>query len=187
MGFKRVRIEQPKDGQNKICTRCREQKPLGDFPKNGDQRRSQCYPCDRERQKNHRIANPERKRKYRLSRDYNWTQEEFLAQLAAQENRCAVCRTNDPGEKGWSIDHDHACCPKNAISCGKCIRGVVCIGCNNGMGCFKDNSDFLRKAADYLDAYRTKQAASLPWDEEDEELLAASMRDMAGDLALTGD
>lgn len=30
------------------------------------------------------------------------------------------------------VDHDHACCPTER-SCGSCIRGVICRGCNNAM------------------------------------------------------
>lgn len=31
------------------------------------------------------------------------------------------------------IDHDHRCCPGD-VSCGKCVRGIVCSRCNTGIG-----------------------------------------------------
>lgn len=39
---------------------------------------------------------------------------------------CEICRqvTNRP-----HMDHDHSCCP-GAYSCGRCLRGVLCGGCN---------------------------------------------------------
>ena len=38
---------------------------------------------------------------------------------------------------GWPcIDHDHSCCPESR-SCGQCIRGVICSGCNTMLGCIE--------------------------------------------------
>jgi len=33
------------------------------------------------------------------------------------------------------VDHDHACCP-GAVSCGRCVRGFICAGCNQDAGSF---------------------------------------------------
>jgi len=48
-----------------------------------------------------------------------------------------------------SIDHDHACCP-GAKSCGDCVRGALCTGCNVGLGAFRDSVDKLALAVKYL-------------------------------------
>lgn len=72
--------------------------------------------------------------------------------LAAQDNKCAICgRELTPWESGpdgrsgknTHVDHDH--------KTGK-IRGVLCINCNMGLGCFKDDTKLLRRAFEYLDA-----------------------------------
>ena len=38
------------------------------------------------------------------------------------------------GSQGFNIDHDHNCCGKGGLSCGKCIRGMLCTSCNTGLG-----------------------------------------------------
>jgi hypothetical protein len=47
------------------------------------------------------------------------------------------------------IDHDHACCP-GENSCGQCVRALLCIYCNTGIGYFKDEPERLEQAAAYL-------------------------------------
>ena len=70
-------------------------------------------------------------------------------QLAAMLGRCAICGTTEPGTKGWQVDHDHACCP-GVGSCGNCVRGVLCVECNMGIGRFHDDPARLLAAIDYL-------------------------------------
>lgn len=48
------------------------------------------------------------------------------------------------------IDHDHACCP-GAVSCGGCIRGLLCRAHNSAIGLFRDDRSHLRAAAEYLE------------------------------------
>jgi hypothetical protein len=68
--------------------------------------------------------------------------EQALAALCEHDGLCALCGTNNPGtKKGWAVDHCHAT--------GK-VRGILCIGCNTGLGGFKDDPNLLRKAAEYL-------------------------------------
>jgi hypothetical protein len=76
---------------------------------------------------------------------YGLSAGDYEAMLAAQDGRCAICRTNEwPGRHNKPhVDHDHAT--------GK-VRGILCTKCNNGLGNFADDPARLRAAADYLAA-----------------------------------
>lgn len=74
---------------------------------------------------------------------------DFDAMLQRQGGRCAVCGTTDPGSTFWAVDHDHACCPSRK-TCGKCVRGILCRSCNQGLGNFADDVDRLTSAVAYL-------------------------------------
>ena len=49
------------------------------------------------------------------------------------------------------VDHDHSCCP-GSKTCGKCLRGLACQKCNQGIGQFGDDPDRMRRVADNLEA-----------------------------------
>lgn len=69
------------------------------------------------------------------------------------DNPCEICGDK---EGGIHVDHDHSCCP-GARSCGKCVRGGLCGGCNMALGAFRDSPEILRKAADYVARKRGKE------------------------------
>jgi hypothetical protein len=48
-----------------------------------------------------------------------------------------------------AVDHDHNCCPSKK-TCGKCIRGLLCMDCNRGLGYFRDDTARLDRAISYL-------------------------------------
>lgn len=80
-----------------------------------------------------------------LKSRYGITMEDYYQMLAHQENRCAIC--NIEATKTLDVDHCH--------ETGK-VRGLLCNNCNRGIGHLKDNSEMLRKAADYIDNNCTK-------------------------------
>ena len=67
---------------------------------------------------------------------------------------CAIC-----GRFGeMCIDHDHTCCPGKR-SCGRCIRGVLCMPHNRMLGQLKDDLALLIAAAAYLEAWAARSAS----------------------------
>lgn len=59
---------------------------------------------------------------------YGITEEQYDNLIAEQDNACAVCRTEFTDSVRASVDHDHNCCA-GTKSCGKCIRGLLCLHC----------------------------------------------------------
>jgi len=103
-----------------------------------------------------RRAEYERNRDHYVERNYRAshgiTLADYKEMLAAQDGRCAICGTDQPGGKHgkrFHIDHDHSCCPKGK-SCEKCRRALLCANCNVGLGALGDDPDRLVAAASYL-------------------------------------
>lgn len=89
--------------------------------------------------------------KYRLSL------EAYKAMLAAQGGACAICKVDAPTDirtNRFHVDHDHACCPSSQKTCGKCVRALLCHGCNTALGNFKDDPVRLRAALSYLTSHK---------------------------------
>lgn len=79
------------------------------------------------------------------AKKFGVTPEQFEAMLAAQDFKCAVCGTNDPGmNRDWCVDHNHT---------SGDVRGLLCNGCNKGLGHFKENIEALHGAISYLRKY----------------------------------
>lgn len=127
----------------KRCGSCREVQPAEQFARANrsfDGLQGYCRTC---------VA---RKRFERASRGkaHGMTEDQWRDMLLSQEMSCAICQLRFAGLTEIGVDHDHACCagPK---SCGQCVRGLLCRGCNSTLGHAKDNPATLRAAADYLE------------------------------------
>jgi hypothetical protein len=93
-------------------------------------------------------------RKYRIA-SYGLTQEDFDLLLKIQDYACAMCR--EPFGEGQLIhvDHDHGCCQAKTRSCGNCVRGLLCHGCNVALGHIERRYALARA---YLDGLRPRVA-----------------------------
>lgn len=94
------------------------------------------------RQKNW-TKDKENKLRYHLKRFFNLTIEDYDNMVKEQKGLCKICN-NPPDTKHNKLYVDHCHNTKK-------IRGLLCHGCNAGIGLLKDNTDILRKAIEYLD------------------------------------
>lgn len=88
-------------------------------------------------------ANPEKRLDQRM-RKYGITGEIYQRILSRQGNRCAICRSENAGDRRgmrFHVDHNH--------KTGK-VRGLLCNNCNLGLGKFKDNPKLFHRAFKYL-------------------------------------
>lgn len=70
---------------------------------------------------------------YRLMSMYRITIERYEELLSSQDGKCAVCKRIPDAVRRLAVDHDHGCCPGKK-SCGECVRGLLCTGCNLKLG-----------------------------------------------------
>jgi hypothetical protein len=122
---------------HKFCPSCGEVRPHAQWHRqssSSDGFTSYCKPC---RKTKGRVDH--------LRRTFGLTPEELADRVAAQGDRCAICRGRPPRH----IDHDHA---------SGNVRGVLCGPCNMGLGQFQDKPELLRAAARYLARHQPRMS-----------------------------
>lgn len=107
----------------KRCRTCGDNQPAAAYHKDAsapDGRRSVC-----------RLCKAESDRWDKIERRYSLSKEAFYELLDSQDGRCAICLAHMP--KGSAVvDHCHT----TGI-----VRGLLCGGCNSGIGHLKDGRD----------------------------------------------
>lgn len=83
-------------------------------------------------------------------RQYGLTLEDYEALFAAQNGKCGICGEQ---EARLDVDHDHSCCPGKK-SCGQCIRGLLCLGCNSKLG-------FVEKHMEGIEAWLARSVVGV--------------------------
>lgn len=129
------------DDFGRECSKCSVYQPWHDFAKGNGARgfTSWCRACQRE---HHSLTPAEDRRagslRRRLAR-FGLTISQYDSLVARYDNCCWRCRRPETAVSAsgnvqrLSVDHDHACCPGDR-SCGKCIRGLLCVSCNFVLG-----------------------------------------------------
>lgn len=144
----------------KRCPRCKQVKPIDQFPLSKTNRIDNHYPycldCKaaamREANRKYREAHPIDHARYNLRRAakrLGISVEDVEAALDRQGGVCAICGGGPTGNHGrLVIDHNHAT--------GR-VRALLCGLCNQGLGHFRDRPDLLQRAAAYLRAHGTHE------------------------------
>lgn len=113
-----------------------------------------CATCHRERRTQ---ASLTRRLTY-VAKQYNLTPEEYqaLRSVLRRNSRgqyiCPLCDRN----QARCVDHAHTCCA-GKISCGKCVRGLICSPCNKFLGHLRDDPSAFLRFSTYLEAYERRR------------------------------
>ena len=141
--------------KTKRCSKCGIEKPLSEFNKDKgrkDGHGHRCRVCNRARgieyyykNENGEASRYPRRKNYlinlRLIKKYGITITDKQQMIDDQNRKCAICGDILVDGYGTHVDHDH--------ETGK-TRGVLCGGCNTGLGFFKDSVTSLSNAIKYL-------------------------------------
>jgi Recombination endonuclease VII len=173
-----IALLEPWPANHQRCSVCGRVLPVEDFHwsiRSRGIRKRWCSECDRAKmavQRSQRNANGKEAAYYsrrRRSNIDNWCRVRYGITLAeyevlelAQGGLCAICGKPErarpapmrrkggiPVErKRLAVDHDHMT---------GAIRGLLCTGCNQALGCMLDDPALLRAAADYLERFGNSQ------------------------------
>ena len=143
----------------KRCSKCNEDKPLECFHTKGSYvdgepiYRSWCIECSKKdnlrryKTKYKGLTHQKAGYRYTLKTRYGMSENEFQEMYSAQNGRCKVCETelgnvfDEVNGIRCNVDHCHS---------SGAVRGILCQGCNTGLGQFKDSIEVLEKAIRYL-------------------------------------
>jgi hypothetical protein len=142
----------------KACSKCGVDKPLDEFHKDNsreDGLHHRCKACKSKQAAGYyKKWTPEQREKHRarvLRTRYGMELDLLIVLYEKQEGCCAICGKHGDrpaiNEKRKSnegvlhVDHDHET---------GAVRGLLCAGCNSGLGHFGDSAENLVSAANYL-------------------------------------
>ena len=125
---------------SKVCTCCNIEHPVSNFYKQYGKPQSQCKDCVKVKQKTYYDANKDHVRNRNAASKYGIPYSEVVA--LRDKGECDICGSDGSNYKlGLHIDHCHET---------NKVRGLLCHGCNTGLGAFKEDLNLLIKAKEYL-------------------------------------
>jgi hypothetical protein len=145
----------------KACSRCKVIKPIDEYPltpASKDGHASDCKACrsvlaskwnKANKKRRSELASiyyqrhPDKVKDYELLRRLGVPRGTYAKMLAAQNGKCAICQTTNPGSRVKRFQFDH--CHEKLM-----WRGLLCNRCNRGLGYFSHDPEILIAAANYL-------------------------------------
>lgn len=140
---------------SRICLTCEAARTPAHCPQGHEYTEENTY-IAKDNSKHCRTCSRERQPEIRLMSKYRLTSDLLEQKLLFQDNKCTVCGRKFTADLKHNIDHDHSCCPGEK-TCGKCIRGILCVDCNRLLGDARDSIDVLQSAINYLQNYNNGQ------------------------------
>lgn len=98
-----------------------------------------CVECSRISQEKRKV----RSRNRRIEKIYGINEEEYSEILLSQNNKCRIC-FSEYNKKSFHIDHCHS---------SGAIRGILCSKCNQAIGLFKEDTEAMLRAIEYIKCY----------------------------------
>ena len=141
--------------KTKICTKCKEEKSLDEFPHRGTNRkglRSLCKSCkNKDACKNRARSKKENPKQYfennfknNIKGKYGLTVEQWQQMFEEQQGRCAVCGIRQS-------ELSHRLCVEHSHQTGK-VRQLTCKTCNHLIDIYETGFYELKdKIKDYLE------------------------------------
>lgn len=104
--------------------------------------------------RDHRRSKFDKYRADGLRKSFGMEMYEYQELFERQDGKCAICAnletvTRDGVVINLAVDHCHTT---------GAVRGLLCRGCNHGIGNFRDDAERIRKAAAYIEHYAELEA-----------------------------
>jgi Recombination endonuclease VII len=132
--------------RRKVCDSCRSAQSSAKYHSDPVYR-ARLKQNQRRSQNKHREKIREKDRNRLLVWKYGITLAQKNKLLELQGGRCAVCRSSNPGARGWQTDHDQ----KYENETGKVkVRGIICQPCNLTLGVAKEDHDRLNQCRRFI-------------------------------------
>ena len=126
-----------------LCPGCGEIEPTKFYvhKKTGNRSNAYCSECHKENCKKRYHSKTMKQKRAEKAIMYGLSVQQYLEMYDKQEGKCAICNRKPHTKRGLHIDHCH--------KTGE-VRGLLCHGCNIGIGNFKHSTDLIKNAIEYL-------------------------------------
>lgn len=126
-----------------LCPSCGETEPTKFYinKKTGRRSNAYCANCHKENCKRRYHSKTIIQRRAEKAVAYGLSVQDYLELYEKQAGKCAICNKEPSTKRGLHVDHCHET---------NKVRGLLCHGCNVGIGNFQHNVDLMKTAIRYL-------------------------------------